>query len=187
MNTTHGSLLEELHQSSNQDAWDYFVRLYTPLMQLWARRLGLSGSDADDLVQDVFTVLVEKLPEFRYDPRRRFRAWLWTILANKARERRRRPGLVCPLDPDDLVDPASPDPASEIAESEYRDYLIRRALELIQHEFQPATWQAFWECCMTDQPATVVAAKLGMSIDAVYNAKSKVLRRLRRDLEGLLD
>ena len=90
MDSTPVSLLERLRRPAEQAAWERFVRLYTPLLCQWARRLGLRGADAADLVQDVFVVLVQKLPEFRYDPRRRFRGWLWTVTLNKWRERRRR-------------------------------------------------------------------------------------------------
>ncbi len=187
MTTTPGSLLEQLRRPGDQAAWDRFVHLYTPLMNFWAqRKLGLHDADAADLVQDVFVVLVQQLPAFRYDPRKRFRAWLWTILINKARERGRR------LRPDqlgdhDLAELACADPVAELAEREYRDLLVRRALELIQAEFQPTTWQAFWECVMARKTTAEVAAQLGLSADAVYKARSRVLRRLRQDLDGLLD
>jgi RNA polymerase sigma-70 factor (ECF subfamily) len=86
MTTTPGSLLERLRRPGDLDAWEHFVRLYTPLLHSWARhKLGLNVPDAADLVQDVFTVLVQLLPEFRYDPHKRFRGWLWTVTLNAAR------------------------------------------------------------------------------------------------------
>jgi RNA polymerase sigma-70 factor (ECF subfamily) len=187
MHTTRLSLLERLQRPEEQAAWEHFVQLYTPLFFHWAGRLGRQGQDAADLVQDVFLVLVQKLPTFAYDPDKRFRAWLWTILVNKDRQRRRRPAPPGALADAELPEPAIADPADEVAEHEYRTLLVKRALELIQAEFQPATWQAFWECVTTDQSAAAVAAKLGLSLAAVYNAKSRVLRRLRQDLAGLLD
>jgi RNA polymerase sigma factor (sigma-70 family) len=90
MNTTPVSLLERIRVSADQAVWERFVKLYTPLLCHWARRLGAHGPDTDDLVQDVFTMLVRKLLEFRYDKGKRFRGWLWTILANKVREKHRR-------------------------------------------------------------------------------------------------
>jgi hypothetical protein len=87
---TPASLLERLRRPDEQPAWERFAKLYTPLLCHWAQRLGLNGPEVDDLVQDTFIVLVQKLPEFRYDPRKSFRAWLWTVLANKLHDRRRR-------------------------------------------------------------------------------------------------
>src|SRR5262245_7790739 len=94
MHTTPPSLLEQLRQpadaAANRRAWERFVQLYTPLLFHWAQRLGAHGPDADDLVQNVFTILVRQLPQFRYEPGRKFRGWLWTVTANKWREHQRR-------------------------------------------------------------------------------------------------
>jgi RNA polymerase sigma-70 factor (ECF subfamily) len=188
MDRTSVSLLERLRGPDEPAAWERFVRLYTPLLYQWAGRLGLQDADAADLVQDVFAVLVRKLPEFRYDPQKRFRGWLWTVLVNKWRERgRRRPAAGQPVGPEGLDELPGPDVEEGAIEAEYREYLIRRAMEVMRQEFQPATWQAFWECVVADRPAADVARQLGISENAVYLAKGRVLRRLRQELEGLLD
>jgi len=90
MATTSSSLLERLRQPEATEAWQRFVHLYTPLLYYWARGTGLPEHDAADLVQDVLVVLVQKLPEFRYDAGQSFRGWLRTITLNKWRERCRR-------------------------------------------------------------------------------------------------
>src|ERR1043166_5847080 len=84
------SLLEKLRRDADGAAWDRFVALYSPLLYQWARRIGLESADAADLVQEVFTLLVRKLPDFQYDPDKTFRGWLWTVTLNKWRERQRR-------------------------------------------------------------------------------------------------
>jgi RNA polymerase sigma-70 factor (ECF subfamily) len=65
--------------------------------------------------------------------------------------------------------------------------VVRRALELMREDFEPATWQACWRTVAEDQPTAEVATALGISENAVYIARSRVLRRLRRELDGLLD
>jgi RNA polymerase sigma-70 factor (ECF subfamily) len=87
------TLLERLRQPNQPDAWARFVELYTPLLLYWARRRGLSAPDAADLVQEVFVLLVQKLPEFRHDGVRTFRGWLRTLTLNKWRDRMRRAKL----------------------------------------------------------------------------------------------
>jgi len=82
MQTTPISLLEQLRSPRPDQAWGRFVDLYTPLLYIWAGRLGAIGPDADDLVQDVFTTLVQQLPGFEYDRGARFRGWLWTVCRN---------------------------------------------------------------------------------------------------------
>jgi RNA polymerase sigma-70 factor (ECF subfamily) len=188
MQTTHLSLLENLRaerQEVSKAAWARFADLYTPLLYSWACRLGLQQSDAADLVQDVFVLLVRKLPAFRHDGQRSFRGWLHTVLLNQWRDRRvRAPALA--LDAA-LVQAGDPGPAELLEESEYRHYLVSRALQLMQADFQPATWKACWETVVNGRPAAEVAAELSMTPAAVYAATSRVLRRLRQELEGLLE
>jgi RNA polymerase sigma-70 factor (ECF subfamily) len=186
MYTTSVSLLQRLGQPGEEDAWNRLVELYTPLLFYWARRAGLGEDDAADLVQEVFTVLIQKLPEFTYDPNQSFRGWLRTITLNRWRDsrRRRRPA---PADPAILEQFAQPGEAEAFWETEYRQQLVGRALELMQAEFQPTTWKACWEVVVAGKPAAEVARDLNLSLDAVYAAKSRVLRRLRQRLDGMLD
>ena len=84
-----------------------------------------------------------------------------------------------------MPDVAEPDGVTEFWESDYRRHLVKRALELIRDQFQPATWQAFWKTVVEGQAGKKVAVDLGLSINAVYIAKSRVLTSLRRELDGL--
>jgi RNA polymerase sigma-70 factor (ECF subfamily) len=180
---TPPSLLERLRRPGDAAAWDWFARLYTPLLYSWARRAGLQEADAADLVQEVFAALVRKLPEFRYDPGGSFRGWLRAVLVNKGRELRRRapPPAGC-ADPAELPDPAAGLPEPE----DYRAEVVSRALALLRPDFRPATWEAFWRTAALGRPAREVAAELGVSANAVHVARCRVLRRLRRELDGLL-
>jgi RNA polymerase sigma-70 factor (ECF subfamily) len=186
MQTTSLSLLERLRRPSEAEAWSRFVRLYTPLLYSWAYRFGLTEADAADLVQEVLTLLVQKLPDFAYDPQQRFRGWLWTVTLNQLRAARRRKSL--PVEGAERLDdlPAE-DAIARFDDAEYARYLIGRALQLLRTDLQPQTWQAFWECTTEGRPAAEVARRLGLSVEAVYAAKSRVLRRLRQELDGLLD
>ena len=188
MDTTNISLLDRLKLPVDQLAWSRFVDLYTPLIYSWARQVGLQESDAADLVQEVFAALVQKMPEFSYDRHKSFRGWLRTVLLNRWRDTRRR-RTEAPLAADDSAfeDLAVPDGAAELGEADYQQNLLRRALELMQADFQPATWKACWEYVVAGRPAAEVAAELGISVGAVYVAKSRVLSRLRQELDGLMD
>ncbi len=185
--TTPFSLLQRLRQPAPQDAWKRFVDLYTPLLCYWARRLGLKDQDAADLVQEVFAVLVVKLPEFTYDPSKSFRSWLRTVTHNKWREKHRRASLSVGAFADGQDEPAVPDPAEAFWEGEYQQHLTTRALELMQADFKPATWKACWEVVANDRPAAEVAAELGLTVGAVHAARFRVLARLRQELQGLVD
>jgi RNA polymerase sigma-70 factor (ECF subfamily) len=188
MDTTPVSLLERLRLPDQQEAWRRFVALYSPMLYSWARRVGLSSADAGDLVQEVLLLLVRKLPAFHYRPGKRFRGWLWTVLLNKYRERRRRSDPACAAAGSDQLDNvAVPDEVAEISEAEYRDHLVRQALQLMQDQFEPTTWKACWESLMESKSAETLSAELGISPGAVRAAKFRVLSRLRLELRGLLD
>jgi RNA polymerase sigma-70 factor (ECF subfamily) len=190
-NPTPLSLLEKLRQPSPavaQAAWRRFVRLYTPLLFTWARRLGASAEDAADLVQDVFGVLTREMPGFRYQPDLRFRGWLWTILRNKWRDHLRRSRAAPPrADASSLETLALPDNVAQMSEEEYRTYLVGRALRMMQAEFAEADWKACWQNVVEGRPAAEVAEELGLTVNQVYLAKSRILHRLRQELDGLLD
>jgi len=187
MHTTPVSLLERVRRLDERQAWDRFVDMYTPLLYYWACRMGMQESDAADLVQEVFIVLVAKLPEFVYDREKSFRGWLRTILTNKWRDKRRGRTAELPMQASRLADQAVAEESEAFWETEYRQQLVGRALELMQNGFHSNTWRACWEVVVCGRSAAEVAAELGISVDSVYAAKSRVLRRLRKELEGLLD
>lgn len=187
MFTTPVSLLTRLREGPAESDWSRFLDLYSPLLLAWASRLGLSDHDRADLVQEVFAILVEQLPRFRYDPGRSFRAWLKTVLLNAWRKHQARRTRLFGAGHDVLDQLGEDDPRLELDETEYRGHLVARALAVMQAEFEPSTWKACWEFVVADRPAADVATDLGLSVNAVYLAKSRVLRRLRTELEGLLD
>lgn len=186
MSTTPVSLLQRLHSQPDETDWSRFVELYTPLIYYWVCQMGFKDADAADLMQDIFLLLLDKLPRFEYQPERSFRAWLRVVCQNRCRDfLRRKPHVAHGPLVDDLPD-NSPDAASVWDEQEYRRHLVGRALELMQHDFQPTTWQACWRHVVEGKSAIEVGRELGITANAVYLAKSRVLRRLRGELDGLL-
>jgi len=181
------TLLLRLRLRTDQEAWRQFVRIYAPLMYSWARRLGFSPDDAKDRVQDAFLLLAEKLPHFRYDRARRFRAWLWTVFLNRCRQVRRRLDILSETTCADLDNLQSDETIAESDESEFRGHLTRSAMELVRTEFPEHTWDAFWRHVALDEPASKVAQDLGISTDVVYQARTRVLRRLRQAFADLLE
>jgi RNA polymerase sigma-70 factor, ECF subfamily len=188
MHTTPVSLLEKLRRPGDQAPWVRFVHLYYPLIYDWARGAGAGPEDAADLVQDVLTVLIRKMPEFDYDASKTFRGWLRTVTLNSwRRQRRRSPRL--PTEAIDLAEVDGEDDPPDLAfeEDEYRRLLAFRALQVMKTDFQEATWRACWENVVEGRPADEVACELGITVNAVYLAKARVLRRLHQELDGFLD
>lgn len=187
MDRTPASLLDQLRGPARTAAWPRFVRLYTPLLAHWADRAGVPPSDRPDLIQDVFLVLLRALPTFDYDPGRSFRAWLHTVLVTRWADARRKRVPVPLAAADSFPAPPVADHVPLIDEAEYRSVLVARAARLVEADFNPATWQAFWKTAVEGAAPGAVAAELGLSPNAVYLARSRVLARLRQELAGLLD
>ena len=178
MTDTPATLLDRLRRPGDPAAWAQFIHLYTPLLDRWAGEFGFGPAEAADLVQDVFVTLLQALPEFRYDGRRSFRAWLFTLARNKFRDARRKHAPVAAGSGLDDLAGAVVDPADEVdAAAEYRHYLADRALQLAKREFAPAIWQAFWKVVVDGRAARDVAVELGTTPNAVYLARGRVLRR----------
>ncbi len=181
MHSTPATLLERVRRPDDAAAWKQFVHLYTPLLYYSARQLGLQSADAADLVQEVFLGLCQALPHFHYDRQRSFRAWLFTLTRNKWRDWRRR-RIAVPLGDVEakLAERVGEDGPAAVEEAEYRSHLCSRALHLIRSEFAPATWRSFWATVVEGRPAVDVAREFGLTPNAVYLARGRVLRRLAR-------
>jgi RNA polymerase sigma factor (sigma-70 family) len=183
------SLLERLRLHPDSAAWQRFVQLYTPLIAGWLRGQNVQPADVDDLSQDVLATLVRELPRFQHDLRRgAFRRWLRTMVVNRLRAfwRTRRvaePGGEAILDR--LQDPDSD--LSRLWDEEHDRHVVSRLLQLLEPEFEPTTWQAFRLLVLEGTPTQATAAALNISPNAVRIAKSRVLARLRREIDGLLD
>lgn len=190
MTTTSVTLMQRVRDQNNHGAWKRFVSLYTPLLHRWTKLAGLAEHDAADLIQDVFLILMNEMPDFQYDRSRgSFRGWLKTITLNKCRDRHRRRPVDAAKGGDDPPWDALPAEATADAfwEIEYRERLVVRALQIMRDQFETTTWQACWETTVNDKSAREVSQLLGLSENAVYVAKFRVLRRLRSELTGLLD
>jgi RNA polymerase sigma-70 factor (ECF subfamily) len=191
---TSVSLLERLRRQPDDASWQRLVDLYTPLLRGWLRRHLVPQGDVDDLVQEVMAVLVRELPQFQYDRSRgTFRGWLRAITVNRLRMfwRARQSRPLATGDSDlarklaELEDPHST--LSQIWDREHDRHVANRLLEMIAAEFEAPTWQTFQRLVMDGAKPTAVAADLNISLNAVYLAKYRVLKRLRQEIAGLTD
>jgi len=190
---TPRSLLERLRRQPDDESWKRLVDLYTPLLQRWLRQFRVEGADAADLLQEVFATLVRRMPSFEHNNQcGAFRCWLRNILVNHIRcfwnARRTTPFT----DADDilreldrLVDPASD--LNQLWDQQHDTFLARRVLELIEKDFTSSTWHAFRRVVLEGAKPAAVAAEMGLTVNAVMLAKSRVLRRARQEIDGLTD
>ncbi len=193
MDATRHSLLL-LAQAGDAGAWADLCELYRPLIVGWLRRQAIPESDTDDLVQEIFLAVVGSLPSFIHSGRRgAFRSWLRTIALNYSCDYWKSPSRRSAATGDDLAAEAIrllEDPTSLLNrywDDEHDRYVLRCLLETIELEFEPATVRAFRRVALEGASGAEAAGELGMTLGAVYAARSRVLRRLRELADGLID
>jgi RNA polymerase sigma-70 factor (ECF subfamily) len=181
------SLLVRLRDAGDADAWARLDQLYTGLLRAWFARAGLQPFDRDDLTQNAMAVIIRRLPSFEHDGRPgAFRSWLRSIATNLLREHwRRQKSAESDSILAELADPASP--LSRVWDEEHERHVLQGSMEQARSEFTEPTWQAFCGVAMDGRPARSVADELGMSVNAVLIAKSRVLARVREIAAGLID
>ncbi len=188
------STLLERVKARRPEAWERLVDLYAPVVYQWCRVSGVGREDAADVVQEVFSSVATHVADFRRENAGdSFTAWLATITRNKIRDSfRRRQGRPQARGGTDaqrqLLEAPELSELSQPSGPVHMDgSLSRRALDLVRAEFENRTWEAFWRTAIDGQRPADVAQDLGISVNAVYKAKSRVLRRLRRELGDLLE
>lgn len=189
---TRASLLVRLRDAGDAGAWQEFVRLYAPVIYGFARNRGLQDADAADLMQEVLRSVSGAAQRLDYDPARgSFRGWLFTITRNKvfsfldSRSRRVQASGDSRMQ-QRLEEHADPDGTmSAVWEADYQRAQLARAMERVRGEFQAATWEAFLQTAVHGRAPAQVAASVGLSAGAVYVAKSRIIARLRKEIERM--
>ena len=191
-----GSSLLVRVKALDPEAWRRLIRIYGPIVYLWCVRAGVRGDDAADVGQEVFRAVADGISRFRRDRSGdTFVGWLRTITKFKIADHKRRQIA----DPEAIGGTDFQIAVSQLAESTPTDsadngddgftaehinsYVFRRALEIIQSEFEETTWKAFWATAIDGRATKDVGADLNMSSMAVRKAKSRVLRRLRDEFD----
>jgi RNA polymerase sigma-70 factor (ECF subfamily) len=186
---TRASLILRLPTVADAEAWREFVSIYEPFVYRFARRGGLQDADARELVQNVMLAVARAVGRWRVDGNRgKFRTWLFRIARNQLidlskglrRHAMARGGtsMFAMLD----QQPVEDWPSDELLLS-HRRQLFRWAADRIQTTVKPATWQAFYMTAIENKPAEDVATELGMSVGAVYVARSRVLAKLQEEVK----
>lgn len=192
---TRYSLLLRICDPTDEAAWLEFWRLYEPVIYRMARRYGLQDADARDLTQEVLAAIHQAIPDWQPDPERgRFRTWLHAVVRNKTitAMRRMRP-YHCGTGDTAMIRRLEAEPvmAEELFEDgsfeiEVRRSAFRNAADRVKQDVQDSTWEAFWQTSVLGRSIEDVARELKLSIGSVYAARSRILARLRREIEATL-
>jgi RNA polymerase sigma-70 factor (ECF subfamily) len=191
---TRASLLVRLRDRTDHRAWQEFVDLYGPMIYGFARKRGLQDADSADMMQDVLRSVSNAIERLDYDPNQgRFRGWLFTITRNRINNlhtsRKGKARASGGEDGQEML-AAHPDGRAGLEadwELEYQRRLAAIVLEQLRPEFSEKIWDAFWQTSVNGEAGDEVARRLGMSTGAVYVAKSRVLARVRAEVQRRLE
>jgi RNA polymerase sigma-70 factor (ECF subfamily) len=188
---TSASLLARLGRApADGAAWEEFLRRYQPRILQWCRRWGLQEADAQDVTQNVLLRLTRQMETFRYDPSRRFRAWLkavahgaWCDWLGSRPAAAQGSGDTAVFDQLGTVEAG--DSLAAAIEEEYDRELLQAASVRVRLRVEPHTWEAFRLLAFDGLSGAEAAPKTGMSVAAAFVAKSKVQKMLRQEIETL--
>ncbi|MBI4717389.1 MAG: sigma-70 family RNA polymerase sigma factor [Planctomycetes bacterium] len=191
---THTSLLNGLKDPGNRSVWQDFVARYRPMIVKFAQRRGLSEEDAQDAAQQTLIAFCGAYQQGKYERQQgRLRFWLFGIARNQIRNARKRDrhrevqavedsGATAFFDR--LPDEAD---MEQQWEEEWQQAVLRQCLEEIRREFDPRSLEAFERFAWKGQPAQEVARQLGMTPNAVFIAKHRIMKRIKELLPVMED
>jgi RNA polymerase sigma-70 factor (ECF subfamily) len=186
--STSTDLIERVKQRDPL-GWQRLTQLYSPLVYSWCRKFSVPQHDAADVMQNVFRSVFSHIDTFRRDaPGYSFRSWLWTVTRNKIgdymRSNLRHADAVGGTDAHmRLMEVADDLSEQSVSYDGQGKTSLLHVIKVVQAEFEDRTWQAFWRTAIDEIPTQQVAEELGISVNAVRLGKSRVLRRLREELD----
>lgn len=191
--TTRPSLLLRIRDPKDTTAWTQFTEIYMPLIHRYATRRGLQDADAADVAQEVFKAVAANASRFEYDRSRgSFRSWLYTVVRSKlndhfARRQKQERGTGETGIRQLLENQPSSDHQDETQWNlDYQRQMFDWGVQQVRPSVQETTWRAFWQTAVELKPAKEVAECLGMSVGAIYIAKSRVLAQIRQRLQDVV-
>ncbi len=189
---TRASLILRLRDRSDLSAWQEFAEIYQPLVFRLARSKGFQHSDAMDIAQEVLLRVAGAVERWEPDPNRgTFRGWLYRIARNLMIDFLER-GKKHPLVAGStgmirlIEQQAAASAESQAFDTEFRRQVFAWAANRVRPHFQDSTWEAFWRTAVEEQSAADVAVALGIKIGTVYVARTRVMQRLRSEVQRVL-
>ena len=186
---TRQTLLLRIRDEKDERAWSEFMDLYAAFIYNYCRKQGLQAADVEDVVQEIFRTVAKSIRGFDYDPEQgTFRAWLFRVvrskLANFFNKKKRSPVTPGETQLQLMADAEASEEEFNNWELEYKRRVFQWATERVRDEFKESTWQAFWMSAVEEKPPGEIAEAVGISTGAVYIAKSRVIARLRKEVES---
>lgn len=191
--STRATLIEKIKDLDDAWSWQEFFDTYWKVVYSFARRMGLTDQEAEEVVQETMIGVSRQIPDFQYDPSGSFRSWLlnkasWRI-KDQLKKRNEFWVSIDAEDPDKRVGKAMVQKSSEAFEryweAEWKRNLLEVAMDRIGKEIDPKQLQAFDLYVIKGWSAAKVATSLRMSVAQVYLIKHRLTPKLRRAIGDL--
>jgi RNA polymerase sigma-70 factor (ECF subfamily) len=177
---TTSTLLHRL-RDFRDDAWRTFVLRFRRPVASFAVDLGVPRDDAEDVAQEALLDFARAFREGKYDrDRGRLSAWLFGIAYHRAARLRRRRSREPGIEPEEAAAQV-PDErwASTVWDRRWQAHVLAECVRQARREFAPETFRAFDLVVVRGRSPAEAAGELGIPVKAVYNAKHRVLKRVR--------
>lgn len=182
---TRQTLIAKIKTSNDDNYWQVFCDSYKDYIFVIIRNMGVSHHDSEELLQDVLLKAWKSLPEFEYDPKKgKFRWWLTTIVKNTVynyldKEHRRKENLKGAGERQSR--PISEPEVDKIAKKEWESFVVNKAWEAIQSDFNPEVLTIFAELS-AGTPIRELAKKHGLEENTIHVYKSRIQKKLYREI-----
>lgn len=191
---TSTSMLDGLRRPDNHTVWEEFVNRYRPMIVKYAFRFGLNPQEAEDAAQHTLIAFCNSYQQGKYDPAQgRLRVWLFGIARNQMlnfiKRRRDREVQVIDASADTNFFARQPDDDQfeKAWEEEWRDAVLKQCFEEIRREFDAKSLEAFELFATQGLPAQEVGERLGMTANAVFLVKHRIMKRIKELLPKMED
>ena len=183
--TTRSSVIRAVANTENEAAWQRFFDLYAGFVFSIARSKGLNDTDADDIVQMVFSDLARNLPSFKYDREKgRFRPYLAALVKWRVIDRLKAVRRDADLKADFMEEAksAATTEDEDFEEREWQSAAMEETLRRIKPEVRPEHYAAFVASAVEGQDTDVVTKLYGISRDSLYQIRKRLTVKLREKL-----
>jgi len=194
---TRATLIQRLKDWQDQSSWQDFFDTYWKLIYGVAIKGGLTGAEAQDVVQETMISAAKHMPTFEYDPAiGSFKTWLLNMTRWRITDQLRKRGpfqaashsasedATRTRTVDKVVDPAGPD-LDALWDAEWEKNLLDAAMAKVKRQLDPQKYQIFDLYVNRGWPPEKVAATFGISVEQVYLAKHRTTEMIKEEVKKL--
>jgi RNA polymerase sigma factor (sigma-70 family) len=174
-------LLEQLN-NGDETAWAHLAERFRTPIERYARKLGVPASETDDVAQEALITFLDAYRRGRYDrDKGKLRTWLFTIATQSCKKRGRSAARRAREVPGTTVfwESLGDDELRDAWDLQWDRHVFESCLRQVRHELKAETVEAFELVTLHERSAAEAAEATGLSTNAVYLAKRRVLQRIQ--------